>query len=154
MSKLVINTQYKENYSDEPNKPYWKFKGGDTYVVRELSAAAIRTIAEEGIPTLTKLIESANEYSEEYILDWEIVEDDAPECEEWETPWSLNYDREDGWVARKETPNGEYGYMKADIEAKLEIYGMLEGGKRYWYNCYYLVEGEYLTPDDYAAKAA
>jgi hypothetical protein len=40
--KVVINTQYKENYGSEA-EPYWKFKGGTTYIV----AASDRAEAEQ-----------------------------------------------------------------------------------------------------------
>ena len=30
--KVVINTQYKENYGTV-SEPYWKFKGGSTYII-------------------------------------------------------------------------------------------------------------------------
>ena len=40
MNKLVIQTQYKENYAAHNedyvhgvSEPYWKFKGGETFVV-------------------------------------------------------------------------------------------------------------------------
>jgi len=32
VSKFYIETRYLENYGDR-DKPYWKFKGGDTYAV-------------------------------------------------------------------------------------------------------------------------
>jgi len=89
MSKLVITTQHKENYGAHDwdgvgqCPQYWKFKGGNTYVVRDLTTAHINKIAQNGIPTLTTLIEHKSEAFEEYILGWEIVEDDAPECDDW-----------------------------------------------------------------------
>ena len=49
MQTLVIQTQYRENYAahDEGYKhgvsePYWKFKGGCTYFVTDLTDANIR----------------------------------------------------------------------------------------------------------------
>ena len=43
MLKLVIHTQYKENYAahDEGyehgvSEPYWKFKGGSVYVIEDI----------------------------------------------------------------------------------------------------------------------
>ena len=96
MSKLVINTQHKENYGahDWDGKgecpQYWKFKGGNTYVVRDLSTASINKISQNGIPGLTALIESSDDYFQEYILDWEIVEDDAQECPEWDSVIELS----------------------------------------------------------------
>ena len=51
--KLVINTQYKENYSfDNDGYPvegpetHWKFKGGDTYVVEGLTPNQCVSIAD------------------------------------------------------------------------------------------------------------
>ncbi len=32
MKKILIQTQYQENYGT-PNDPYWKFKGGEDYLV-------------------------------------------------------------------------------------------------------------------------
>ena len=86
--KLVIQTQYKENYgahdwNGEGECPqYWKFKGGDTYVMPGVNNKDL-------VPALAALIEYHNEGSEEYILSTEIMEDDAQVCEEWETPWVL-----------------------------------------------------------------
>ncbi len=67
MSKLVIQTQHKENYGahdwdGEGSCPqYWKFKGGNTYVVEGLTAKAVNKIAQGGIPTLSLLIESKSD---------------------------------------------------------------------------------------------
>jgi hypothetical protein len=78
MQTLVIQTQYKENYGahDWDGKgecpQYWKFKGGSTYFVTNLTSEQITKIANGGIPTLSKLIEHKSDYCEEYILDWEI----------------------------------------------------------------------------------
>jgi hypothetical protein len=135
MSKLVINTQHKENYGahdwdGEGECPqYWKFKGGNTYVVRDLTAAHINKISEQGIPGLTALIESSDHYFEEYILDWEIVEDSAPECAEWDSAieFQWNIDR---WCCVRVSENGEYGHMRQGIVRQLEQWIPLEGGER------------------------
>ena len=126
MSKLVIQTQHRENYAAHNedythgvDQPYWKFKGGNTYVVRDLSVAHINKIAQNGIPTLTALIESKNEAFEEYILGWEIVDDSAPECEEWESPIEFQW-RGDRWSCLRFTTNDEFGYMRKEILAKSE----------------------------------
>ena len=64
MQTLVIQTQYKENYGahDWDGKgecpQYWKFKGGSTYFVTNLTSEQITKIANGGIPTLSKLIQS------------------------------------------------------------------------------------------------
>ena len=58
--KLVITTQIRENYAAHNGfngEYYWKMKGGNTYVVEDLSSKHVNKIADGGIPTLTKLIE-------------------------------------------------------------------------------------------------
>ena len=120
MSKLVIHTQYKENYGahDWDGKgecpQYWKFKGGDTYVVENLTSTQIQKIVDNGIPTLSKLIEYSNDYAKEYILDWSVEEDSKVICEEWETPiicvWT-----EDRWIFTKNQINDEFGSYRKEI---------------------------------------
>ena len=126
--KLVIQTQYKENYAAH-NEDYvqgvsvdhWKFKGGSTYVVENITPAQARNIEMDGIPHLTALIEERNESFEEYILDHDIVADDATVCEEWETPYVLQYDVEiKRWRMSRTTINGDMGYMKSEIVSKAE----------------------------------
>ena len=76
MQTLVIQTQHKENYGahnwDGTGEcpQHWKFKGGNTYFVSDLTSKQINKIAQGGIPTLEKLIEFRNEGFEEYILYW------------------------------------------------------------------------------------
>jgi hypothetical protein len=72
MSKLVINTQYKENYNcTGEGDPYWKFKGGSEYIVSIPEGMSIVHLINEVAP----LIEYANEMSEEFILGHLVVED-------------------------------------------------------------------------------
>jgi len=142
--KLVIGTQYRENYGSE-NEPYWKFKGGSTYVVRGITAGQQARIERDGIPTLKGLIEYSNPMSEEYVLDYRVVEDNSPEGEPWETPTVCSYS--DGeWHASRETQNDEYGYLRSDIGRKLEVYTMLPEGERGDYTCeYYDRAGKIMT---------
>ena len=153
MQTLVIQTQHRENYGahDWDGKgecpQYWKFKGGNTYVVRDLSTAHINKIAEQGIPTLTTLIESKSEYFQEYILGWEIVEDDAPECEEWESVIEFQW-RTDRWTCLQFTTNGDHGYMRREILAKSEQWIPLEAGERAHYACQYKVKNGWFDSND------
>ena len=153
MQTLVIQTQHRENYGahDWDGKgecpQYWKFKGGNTYVVRDLSTAHINKIAEQGIPTLTALIESKDEYFEEYILGWEIVEDNAKECEDWDSAIEFQW-KGDRWTCLRFTTNGEYGYMRKEIHAKSEQWIPLEGGERAHYACQYKVDNGWFESDD------
>lgn len=71
---IVISTQYLENYGDAEN-PYWKYKGGSDYKIlnfigREQDAAAL-------VNKIRSRIEYANDFSQEYILGWNIMPDDS-----------------------------------------------------------------------------
>lgn len=150
MAKLVISTQYKENYADEGQAPYWKFKGGSTYVVENLSLASIARIEREGIPTLTGLIESYSEMSQEYILGYEIVEDDKKVFEDWEGQNFLSYNRDlNRWVQR-EVRKIEYS---SEVDKKIASWVMAEGGKREDYVCEYrsLKDGNWYTDQEIIA---
>lgn len=97
MAKLVINTQIEENYGahaweGEGKCPqYWKCKGGNTYVMENLSDASIKKIQKNGIPTIDKTITKRDDYWAEYIIDWSLEDDDAVVCEEWERPCILEF---------------------------------------------------------------
>ena len=160
--KLVIQTQYKENYAAHNedfvpgvSEDYWKFKGGSTYVVENLSPNSITKISAQGIPTLAGLIEDVNPYSEEYILDWNIVEDDASVCEEWETPNVLEYDAEiKEWRCTKLTLNGDMGYMRSDIASKAESWIVRPKNDREDYRVMYVLEnGERCVGNTELSKA-
>jgi hypothetical protein len=126
--KLVIYTQVRENYGDETN-PRWKYKGGETYVVRDISEAQRERIQRQGIPTLSALIEYSNPASEEYVRDYDIVADNVRECDPWESVIECSYS-EGAWHASVETLNNEYGYLRSDIGRKLAVYTMLPRGER------------------------
>ena len=76
--KLVIHTQFKENYGahDWDGKgecpQYWKFKGGSTYVVE---ASLEQAMSGQFFTDVAKCIEYRNDYSEEYIVGENLVDD-------------------------------------------------------------------------------
>ena len=154
--KIVIQTQVKENYGahdwdGEGKCPQrWKFKGGETYVVPNLSSDQVAQVLELGMPTLIALIEERNEYYEEYVQNWASLDDDLVVSEPWETPYNL-YWEEGCWVARRVIPNDQYGYMRQDIGSKTEQYYMLMGGIRENYTVVYrdrcgaVMDPEWLT---------
>jgi hypothetical protein len=108
--KLAIYTQQLENYgahdwSGEGECPeYWKAKGGNVFVVENITPRQAAKIRAKGIPTLTKLLSYDNKYFREYIVDYRIVDDAATICDEWEKPTVLSYEQ-DAWVARQTTVN-------------------------------------------------
>jgi hypothetical protein len=136
--KIVIQTQVRENYGDA-NKPYWKFKGGNTYVVPNLTVAQTLKIKDQGIPTLTALLEERSQGFEEYVIDWSIQDDDAVVCEDWESPTELFWEANQ-WVARWVTANGEYGYMRREVASKVEEYALLMGGGRKNYKVSFILQ--------------
>lgn len=125
--KLVIHTQCKENYGahnwdgkgEVPQ--YWKFKGGSTYVVENITKPQMDKILSEGIPTLTKMIESYDEAFEEYIIDWEFIGDSETAWEEWQDPWVLKF-VSGKWVATRQP-----SHWAKPVE---ESYTMLPEGNR------------------------
>ena len=159
MQTLVIQTQHRENYGahnwdGEGECPqHWKFKGGSTYFVTDLTTAQINKIAQKGIPTLSLLIESKSEYFEEYILDWEIRDlgkngdGKGPICEPWETPVQFFY--EDGWKCRTHhTPHPEYTHYASGITGKAEQWTPGVGNTRNDYQCQYKTKNGWFDQKD------
>ena len=149
--KIVIQTQIRENYGahDWDGKgecpQYWKFKGGETYIVPNLSEEQVAQVIDLGMPTLIALIEERNEYYEEYVQNWASLDDDLVVSEPWETPYNL-YWEEGCWVARRVIPNDQYGYMRQDIGSKTEQYDMQMGGLRENYTATYTMrDGRILS---------
>ena len=124
--KLLIQTQFKENYGahdwdGQGECPqYWKFKGGDTFVVPGVNNKDL-------LPQLTKLIEYKDEGSEEYIIFAEVVPDDATECESWETPWTIHV--EDTGIYASRYVKAE-DYWQPGYAGKATSYKMKPGGER------------------------
>ena len=71
MSKLLITTQVYENYGSA-EKPYWKAKGGEDYVVPNFTD--FNTVTEV-VLSLRDQIESDTDYFRESIICWNVVED-------------------------------------------------------------------------------
>lgn len=137
--KLVINTQYRENYGshDWDGKgecpQYWKFKGGSTYVVPNILGES-----PDILKRVRPLIEYGNYGSEEYILDYSIVENNAKVCEDWETVTQL-FITEDKVTALKVIDNREDGWMRDEILEKTESWTMMPESERKDYSATYLM---------------
>ena len=71
MSKLLITTQVYENYGST-EKPHWKAKGGEDYVVPNFTD--FNTVTEV-VLSLRDQIESDTDYFREAIICWNVVED-------------------------------------------------------------------------------
>jgi hypothetical protein len=149
--KLVITTQYTENYGDA-EKPYWKLKGGSVYAIENLTQAQAERGAKSGLPNLSRLIESKNSMSEEYIVDVLAVEDAAPAGEPWDTVIVLKWNGRE-WLAREVMENEEHGYMHRGIARAVKTWVMLPEGERKDYKVVYtLRDGREAVGDDAAMK--
>jgi hypothetical protein len=126
--KVVIYTQYRENYG-EPGNPHWKFKGGSTYVVEKMDS--FDNIDSE----LKGLIEYSNEMSEEYISSTHIVPDDQIVCDEWESPIVLSKGDDGRWTASVVHQND--GQFIDGIATKSETWTMLPESARSDYTAVY-----------------
>ena len=107
--KLVLNTQYMENYGDR-----WKAKGGSTYVVTDKSLLS----SPESLDEIRGHISHSDEFSSEVVRGEELVSADATVCEDWET---LNevYRAEDGtYRVKSVTDNRDHGSMRHQIAFK------------------------------------
>jgi len=140
--KLVIQTQYCENYGST-NKPFWKFKGGDTYIVPNLTPAQAERILRDGIPTLKSLIDYKNSGSEEYVNYYRIVEDDTIVCDEWETPFILSWEN-NTWVCRQTMLND--GSFTKPVVSKVTKYTLGMGGYKSDLLVSYVMENGDIIP--------
>ena len=152
MKKLVIQTQYKENYAypDWDGKGEcpdgWKFKGGDTYVINSFKDFDNVT---EVMKQLDALITVDNDGFKEYILSWEIVPQSRKVCEDWETVTQLWFNPVGKWEALKITDNREDGYMRKEILEKTESWVMAPENEKLQYKAEYLMEdGDFAINDD------
>ena len=130
MLNLIIQTQYKENYASHNedyehgvSEPYWKFKGGSSYLVTDIDF--INTEYLEGLVNETAFIHSyENPASMEYVLDWELIDEEnlSDHIEEWESPYILEKNEKFQWTSKKVTENGDMGYMKSEILSKVQVW--------------------------------
>ena len=116
MAKLVIETQYMENYDvDEVTEDgYWKFKGGNTFITDDVDVNNVQSVANEIIP----LIEYDNSMSREFVLEWRVETDSwVSQYEKDQKEWSDGsmyhdprlFKNEDGHWIKIRKFNGERG---------------------------------------------
>ena len=154
MNKLVIQTQYLENYGDS-DKPYMKYKGGTTYVLPncgDLNKNEVATIVAQVRPFITTTLDETNGGCEEYIIHTDVVPHSEKVCEDWETVTEFNLIG--GQVNfMKVTDNREDGWMKKSILEKTETWtGIALGTKRANYKAEFLMEdGDFVLEKDLKA---
>lgn len=136
--KFVIITQYRENYSEDPSNPYWKCKGGETYVVTGITPVdmldgdAVTALKNQ----IAELVEYSNPMSSEQIIDWELCDNHEVRWEEWETPTEI-VKMDDKLYA---ISRGTFDYPvgdREDLVSKVMVYTMAPGGEREDFICHY-----------------
>ncbi len=98
--KLIVTTQYRENYGDEMN-PYWKEKFGSTYVFKNIELDENAKVV--GIEDMESKCEFSNPMAVESVLVWYVASDDeALDVEDYELPSVIYYELVDGeWTGYK-----------------------------------------------------
>ena len=129
MKKLVIHTQYLENYAawdwdGQGRCPQgWKPKGGSTYVLPNCGADVdMDAVADAVSPHIT----TNNDHTREYITVVEVVDYNEKVCEDWETITEFSLMGETP-TFMKVTDNREDGWMRKEILEKIETWTMGEG---------------------------
>lgn len=91
--KLIVQTQYRENYGTEA-QPYWKFKGGDTIVVEGADLNNIAALVAEVIGE----VEYDNPMATNAVIDWYVLGD----CEEVQDAYGITEMRKVGGQWKRE----------------------------------------------------
>lgn len=120
--KLVIQTQYLEDYNVDGDKPMFKYKGGATYVMPVDESQAYQ-VGEAGINWMSQCFESNEKHWKELVLSTDIVEDDAKICDPWEAPWEFEIDQANQcmWFTQKRVRD-EYSCWQPDVQAIIKVY--------------------------------
>ena len=147
MKKLVITTQYMENYGCMDN-PYMKFKGGSTYVMKncgDLDSNEQATVVAKIRPYITTNLIDSNGGCEEYIISDAIVDYSEKVCDEWETPIEFSMSKGDVYFIKVLDNQSEAGYLRKSILTRTETWV----NDRQQYKVEYLVEdGRYCNEEE------
>ena len=144
MQKLVIQTQYRENYAAHNedfvpgvSEDHWKFKGGTTYVVPNFKDFSS---VNEVVANLEKLICFSTPASEEYVLSWDVVPHTEKVCESWESPIQISIESFSGkTTALKVNDNRKDGWMRSEILEQTESWTMMKESERKDYRATFLM---------------
>lgn len=140
--KLLINTQYKENYAwhnedyvHGVSEPYWKYKGGSAYVLENV-VSPVETgdaydMLHEYYPEVVDAISMSDDAQQEYIIDVQLLADSEPlAIEEWDNPYFINVSSDGSITCERNVANGEFGWMRNEILSKNEKWTMCPSQER------------------------
>lgn len=147
---IVVHTQHRENYGahdwdGQGECPqYWKFKGGDTYILR---GVGIEDVMPDGkaYDLLEQAIQSQSESFEEYIISMNLIDNCdfnvTDHVEDWESPIFL--DMVGGALQATRTEDNDMMFRK-EIRRKFETWTQIAGNREEYKCSYEFVNGKIL----------
>ena len=156
--KLLINTQYKENYAwgnDDyvhgVSDPYWKYKGGSAYVLENVGDEVLGSGDEPNLngydilhryfPEVVKAISVSDDAQQEYVIDVQLLANPAPlAIEEWDNPYFINIASDGSITCERNVANGEFGWMRQEILSKNEKWTMGPNQERTDYSVNFIMD--------------
>lgn len=89
LTNVRISAQYYENYSDNPETPYWKPKGGAEFMLKGIDSDSLYFTEEVEQTFKVMLEEKSNSHCKYEFIDYEMVyEPEELSVDEFE--WKLN----------------------------------------------------------------
>ena len=148
---IVVHTQYKENYGahDWDGKgecpQYWKFKGGSTYFMTDVSVEQAQSPA--FWDSIHEAIEMRDHYQEEYIVSSELVDQadfvESKFIEEWDSAKYLRL--VDGRFRATETQvNGYMSGMREEVSKVHKAWWQVAGDQEDYQSSIEFVDGVIL----------
>ena len=149
--KIVIQTQHRENYGahardGEGECPQrWKYKGGDTYILHDVSIDDARET--EYWDRITSGLESRSHGFEEYVISSFLVDEAefvlSNHVDEWDSPIELIELADVGFTAHRVVKNDGY-WSSNDILRKFEKWDIVDGERQDFECSYEFVNGRIL----------
>ena len=123
--KFYVLTQNRENYGAHDwdgtgsCPQYWKAKGGDTFVLEDLSVGEAQALIADVGPILA-CIERGDEAFVVSVLDYGLLDDCEPApVEDWETPIHITWDADKGCLWCRSVSQCEYRGVTTDRQWEL-----------------------------------
>ena len=155
--KIVLHTQCRENYGahdwdgEGACPQYWKYKGGNTYVLHNVSVAD--AMGREIFDAVEAAVTERNEYFQEYVIGSTLIDDlDYVESEhvaEWDAPINLTLVDGKFLAHRYEKPDLMW---REGFEGKTERWVQVAGNREEYELWYHLDDGRTLLYRDWLAE--
>lgn len=144
--KIVIHTQYQENYSDVSGQYYWKSKGGSTYLVENVTFDS-ETCKVVEFDEVAPFIEINNEACINTIIGWEVLGDSEElGVDRWE---QIEVFRKvgDQWTSSVTTDPENHSIRSEIIKLVRQWDLAADGSKSNYQADYHMIDGKVLRSD-------